>query len=834
MRQELQQLQTQGHALAGQLLTAADQLLQQGRLPAASLLVALDEYAGHYQNLLNLTGMSARDGVTLSDLEQLLATRDCRESAERVATQLAQLAHVDVRNFAPLDLCQREAGRLCTLAAEADGRTEIPELHQLRHGTHPLNSLLRLCDEGQELSDAEWNQCYDDVVANYGRQLATALTRGRIQRLATSAPVRTPEITAAPLELSAPAPAVDAPETAVGVAPVSNDPLLIFDSPSVSVFDDSPSSPALPTAPLVRAAIRPPEPLPPTGPVDPVRPERMRSPADPIATVNRLLADGRIALAQHLVRLEELRTPQSVLPPSWLLRAIVLGRHLSYSRGEIARQLDEELKEFRTDQLSEGPEDRQRALAFYLRAAALPATLLAGSAAGAAILRSFRIAPGFSQIYNYCSRIALSGDRLASNLIELVRPAGRGADPAELAQLSQTASDWLEQTARRVASPSRSSPLFLHAHWTVTSGTAIRHAEATMLWCKWQETLLLASRLLRPVREQADAERNWVRQEISRLTSQIRVEPCDGTRSASAATSAAARGIVLPLEEMQSVLLEAVALANRWLRLGPLNATRGAAPIPVETLELRDEILGRSPAVLAELDQHESHASSSLVKSAIACCRDAVQQIQQIFAGTRPLPLVETDPRHVLNAELLKFPGLELNAQWLPVGDAISIESELLNGLGGTELSWRQCYDFHARAGHHDATGHLIELDVWDSPDERASLRELRQSQIGQCRTAIAGELEELGVEIRASLHRDSWTAKEAAALQTRFERIRQESSRGLNFAVLRRQIYQMHSAIQRNWKSDSPDDSPTESGGRPFAAVSIAAPSTHDIFSEE
>ncbi|MEI6204400.1 MAG: hypothetical protein WCP68_20825, partial [Enhydrobacter sp.] len=56
----------------------------------------------------------------------------------------------------------------------------------------------------------------------------------------------------------------------------------------------------------------------------------------------RLMSEDRLPLALHLTRCLEQRPERpDYIFPSWLMRALILGRHLSYSKGEIARQLDE-------------------------------------------------------------------------------------------------------------------------------------------------------------------------------------------------------------------------------------------------------------------------------------------------------------------------------------------------------------------------------------------------------------------------------------------------------------------------------------------------------------
>ena len=830
LRQEVDQLRQVRPQFARRLVEAADRLESSGFPPPANL---IEELVAYRERMLAVCALLAgtADGVgthlNLNDLEHLLEARDNRRSAEAVLEQLSELMHVDLPDFAPLVLCQREASRLCELSVEA-GPELNSELELLRKERHPLNSLIRLCEAGDHMTDAEWTECHDDVVTTYGRQLATALTRGRIQRKPPREPGAVTVTSATGLPTVAkmssviePVPPTSAIVTDVRSEAVSSLPPIagnravldsdsIFEPASETIFDVVPPAPGSGRLRMTsstldamsgRSAVIP--------KVDLKSPASPRNGVDRGSTsdhIIRLMTEDRLPLAFHLTRsLEQQAETSDVMPPSWLLRSLILGRHLSYSKGDIARQLDDELREFRPEMLIDENQDRQLAMSFLLRAAALPGALLAGSAPAITILRAFKIAPGFSQLYNYCSRIALYGDRLAGSLVEMFRPTGTIAGASELDELSQSARQWLQEASRKAVTYTRTSPLFLHAHWTLMAGTAVRHADATTLWCKWQETLALAHRLLNPVCEQVEGERNWVRQEIARLTSQIRVEPLDQAFRLNQPSTQAGRGIVLPLEEMQAVILEAVAIANRWLRLCHQTSSGSGSPIPLEALELRDEIVKRSDGVLMELTQHRQTAASATVKASIACCQNVIRQIHAMFESRIPLPLVEPDPRHVLNADLLKIPGISLDDQWSPVTEASTVERELVSSLERTEMDWRQSYDVHAQAGNHEATGRLLELDVWSSADERESLQSLRRAQIADNRIAAEAELTELVSEITSIAQAGLWNEADCLPFQKRIERLRYELPRVLNFQVFRLQVNQLQSAILRYRSGSGP-----------------------------
>ncbi|MFO1043365.1 MAG: hypothetical protein U0941_16400 [Planctomycetaceae bacterium] len=873
LRGEVERLRVVRSQLAQRLDDAASQLESPGCPPAVGLIDDLRSYRDRLRILATELGAETdltAETVTFNALERLVEERDCRQFAESVLEKLCELTHVDIPDFAPLALCRQEASRLCELSVELIASSRNSDLMLLRQQKHPLNSLIRLCEEGDRLSDNEWTACQDEVATNYGRQLATALTRGRIQRKKPAAPAPEPVATKAPdpisrrIEIAATLPKSPVPKEADSTidfvpkaVPVSVTPVLrevpapaieptklvvsgtevlatavqppitaarpkaadlsifepadahetIFDvtspSPSLSARlraamnvgetgDRSTAADSIPTT--VRQATVPAMGTPAIRSRDfdrPITPEMIKG------HLVRLMSEDRLPLAMHLTRCLEQRPERpDYIFPSWLMRSLILGRHLSYSKGEIARQLDEELREFRVESLSEGDQEHQLAMAFLCRAAAIPAALLAGSVPATAILRSFKIAPGFSQLYNYCSRIALYGDRLAGSLMEMFRPEGTISGASELDDLRQSTLDWLQEAARKAVSYSRTSPLFLHAHWTLTAGTAVRYSEATVMWCKWQETLSLAQKLLKPVCEQIEGERNWVRQEITRLTTQVRVEPVEelvkpGTPGISS------RGIVLASEEMHSVILEAVAIANRWLRLCH-QTSFGASPIPVEALELRDEILKRSDGVVTELSQHRQSTKSPLVHAAIGCCQTTIRQIQAMFESRIALPLVESDPRHVLNADLLRIPGIELNDQWMPETDAAIVERELLASLETSEMNWAQSFDYHSRAGNHEATGRLLELDVWANPIEKDSLKAARQNQINDARIAFNSELDELATDIDSLMNAGVCSVSEGGVFGQRLDRLRYELPRVVDFSAFRRQVQQLQTAILR------------------------------------
>ncbi len=912
LRQELEHLGQWREGLAGRLLDAADRLDVPGEPPADALIDELDSYRARTLQLAEQIGITeagsdeaAAARITLPALSHLLDDRERRERIIPMLDDVLRLRHVEAAEFAPLAICHAEARRLLALASQPGGAKPDAELEAIGRQTHPLNLLLKLCERGDGLSDSDWVECNDRVTEAYGRQLATALARGRIQRSADATPGDvSPDESAPTMTESSPVAVPMQAETLAALSPPSDS---SFTTPALppalpivieATTKSWPSTPQ-PTS-LGADSIFQPSPLAECVFEEQTPPPKLRgwpvptdeqhfveppvSAASSSSAINRpvrvvagvedsdfrtttsttapetelvgeLLSNDRLPLAMHVARCTELRPGLPVpFPPVWLLRSLILGRQLSDSKGELARQLDDDLRRFRPEMLTEGNAERRLVSGFLLRAAALPTVLISGSASATAILRAFKIAPGGSQLYNYCSRIALYGDRLDGQIVEFFRPQLEEHEDLDPVSLGETASRWLQETARKAVNYGRTSLLFLHAHWTLTAGTSIRHPEATQAWCKWHETLLLASRLLRPVCRNLEGECHWVRQEVNRLSSQLRLEANDNAQRNGISPTVPARNPAAATDEMHAVLRQAIELARRWLRLSGMKSASSAGLLSQDALDLRDEVLERTAGVLSELNEQWQAHPSPLVRAGIACCRRSVERIHALFDGSRSLPLMEIDPRHALHAELLKIPGLELDDQWLPEADPATLERELIEHLKRGDISWRQAHDAHALHGDHVATGRLLELDVWSSEAERDELLQQRSAQIAEHRQTLTRELNEVSLDLAAIGRLGQLDDVERDVLGQRLDRLRRDLPRLLNFGSCRWQLDQMRSALQRrrtrpvsddvlaqpDWSPAMPD---RRRGPRMGAAVNgradeafarEAAAAVTDIFSEE
>ncbi len=874
---ELDLLQAWRSRLADKFASSAEQLAASGTPVAAELLGEMAEFRNRSVFLASQLMGEATHPVTLDELVAQFDLRS-RQQLRSLLQDVLQLQHVSgaAENAPVLLTCQDRAARLLNLLQSAPAAELPQDVEHLRSGKHPLCAVLELVDQANDLSDDRWTQLNDQVTECFGRPLATAIARGRVVRVAHVPVQPTPiavvaaaikpavpiaKVVTVPAMLKAPvalaaipvARPVPAPATQLPVQPPSSQlvpHVSVFDDPedsaSQSVWDETPVKKPLP-ATSERIVIKGNASAFAEAPRDPPRnspssvslrlagmahavenasgSERNRLQAE---LVQHLLAENRTGLAFHLTRcLEERGGAGHAVPPSWLIHALALSPKVCYPKGEMSRALEEDFSKFRTGMLTEGSADWQQGISFLLRAATLGPALVASSTAASNILRSFRIHPGLAQLYNFCSRVAVYGDRMQGNAAEAFMP--QCADPsceAELAELRQETEDWYTALSRNAVQYKRSSPLFTHAHWTLNPSTAVRHGEAALNWSKWQEAFQIIDRLLLPVREQRDQERGWVRQEIQRLAAEVRVEPTAGQSQ----PAGASRGILLP-PEMAAAIRDASDLAARWLRVSNARAATGSLLLSPDGEELRNEVLQRADEVLLELDLFVHDQTPLLVKTGVVECRKAICRLRDQFATRAPLPLREPDPRRVVHAELLKMADLRMDDHWMPTVELPVLERSVLRYLQSDALSWLQAFDLQCSLGDHVATGRLLELDVWSGPLDIESLRAKRDASLEECRVAQHNELREIQAEVQRACEDQAVPAPVRADLARRLQRLEQVTLHRLDFCESRAELNQLRASLERNSHESSHEGVMSK---RPDANES-ELPSNHsfDIFSE-
>lgn len=178
---ELSELRGISQGLSAQLIAAADDLREQGQAIPSELLSRLADYTSRFITLENgIREMCPQLGASpsLDDLENAIQSQQQVQKALEVIESATRLRHREQQAFAPLNrvmaLCQ-------SLREELSGtRPPSNTADELIQGKHAVSALLALVREPDSLSDERWQTFQEMVAHQFGRELATAVARGRV------------------------------------------------------------------------------------------------------------------------------------------------------------------------------------------------------------------------------------------------------------------------------------------------------------------------------------------------------------------------------------------------------------------------------------------------------------------------------------------------------------------------------------------------------------------------------------------------------------------------------------------------------------------------------
>ncbi len=452
-----------------------------------------------------------------------------------------------------------------------------------------------------------------------------------------------------------------------------------------------------------------------------------------------LAADDRLGLATYVARGQEARGELQVpFLPSWLLEAMTIAPHVTFVRGRLAAMIEETLSHCHERIWHDLSNDRREGLGFFVRAATLRPSVVSPGTRAAAILRSFTLNTDCIELDNYCARIATFGERLQGLMPALFTKRQSNLSREDhLCALQAEVRQWSELLAERTIEYAPVKQLFLHANWSVKTGSAVRHSLHVRRWQKWQQTLRLSEKIIGPVRDGESEMVPEVKAEVRRLSGSLR----EGIWAESDGDTDSDGLIRLPHPAMRNVLREAMAYAQRWVGLHSSSADEADFFLPQAAEELRSEVLDRHEAVVRELEGVREQSQSTVVAAGVTCLLRAVHQLREMVDPTEPVDPSEPDPRHLLSAELFKIPGMRLDERWEPPMDAVTVQGRILQFLADPQPDWQTAFQVRCESGDRIATDRLLELDVWDSSEQRDLLRDVREQYIQPTRASLMSEL---------------------------------------------------------------------------------------------
>lgn len=683
--------------LGAQLAQAAKALQETGAIPNEHLLEDVMAFRRQFLELC-AQGITAAEGLSISPLpsgetltslrtlqtlleqiskaeENRLLYDDVRQRALAMLDRVMRLQHRDQPDFPPLLECQARAREMRDATAAAQWPHVHPAAESLANGEDPFSDLLAWVEQQNALDDEEWALLHDTVEQFFGKPLAIAVSRGKLIVSEVSESVQPPS------------PSPQSTESVeVYIRPEATSSLLAREETKLPtekrLFPPEPSPQADETslendasaemavqagakeeAQTLSPATSPPHYLPETVPFEALYRFGPEDSAQRIAlTIGqeqntadrpvllrdltwRLILEEKISLAFHLASYLDTRYPQ-VQPrlPAWLLRALMLGRHVRHAKGETARFLEEDFAHFSSALYLSGQSEWNQAITFLLAAAALQPALLAPHTQAPAVLHALQWEANLPQFSAYCKHVAAYGAHqrpLDPHLLK--KGKEQAAWQSEIDMLKQGVELW----------------------WGRASRLPFVYAPATKVWQKWLEPKGVISTLLSPIRYNEAGKLAVMKHAVEMFSDDAHLQrEVNHTDHHLLGRHLGGDISGRSLEQLRFHTREAIGFARRWIELHEVHAGQRQDTAREEAEQLRQTIWTLQDAVQEELSLFKRRHPSPLLMSGIICCRRTVEHLHLLFDPEAEFPAEEPLPRPLLYADLLRIPTVSLNEQW--------------------------------------------------------------------------------------------------------------------------------------------------------------------------
>lgn len=178
---DISELRDRRDQLAAALTESITRLRRLGTCPPDEVLTQAASYRRQYgdtrQRLsqepwVPLTGLSA----SLEDWEQAVQLAQRQQHVSALLDEAAAWQIRGVDGPGPLASVRQDVEQIRTRLQDDADQT----VHDLIAGRHPLTAMRTLVHCGDDLPDGEWAELLDRVLQGYGRELATAISRGKV------------------------------------------------------------------------------------------------------------------------------------------------------------------------------------------------------------------------------------------------------------------------------------------------------------------------------------------------------------------------------------------------------------------------------------------------------------------------------------------------------------------------------------------------------------------------------------------------------------------------------------------------------------------------------
>lgn len=418
------------------------------------------------------------------------------------------------------------------------------------------------------------------------------------------------------------------------------------------------------------------------------------------APIWRALRSGEVALAYHAASAIRHIEPSTPLPSPALLSAVALGRRLQAPGGPIAEALRANFGEIDRNEFESGPEPWRLANSLLLLAACLRPLILAPDTGAAGVAEYVHLGAGMESLYEVQRLLTEYGQRLKGSRLDVAALGAvrsKAAWDAEFEQIQQEVMEWSERAPR----------------------FTVKFKAATDVWRRWISGDGVLARLIGRIQTMDASARSEVR-ELCDLLSQvpsfrILVDETDRRhlkRNRGEDIHAGA------FEQLRQKAGEAVALAERWTSLIEVQ------PSPGDYLSRQ---LGELQAQLARVGQEAVNALAStveddawgLVPAARRTLRTTLQELLDLFSGSRVPSLAEVRPERVLGEPLLITGRVPLNDDWRPESDATAM-LDAIKTHQIQPMSVHEAFESYLATGDLRDARRLLELDL--GPEDREEM----------------------------------------------------------------------------------------------------------------
>lgn len=173
--------------MAMTLRELATELNTTGMPPSERLIEEIRGFRAAFRELRSqlLTESESRESgaiSTLSEMEVELSARDVVRKAIALLETFSSVRSSETRDEQVWQKCVNDAEELKKTLSKSAGLTARETANRILLAEHPLGAAIKFVTEGDVMTDDVWFLMQEQIAGVYGRELATAIARGRLKQ----------------------------------------------------------------------------------------------------------------------------------------------------------------------------------------------------------------------------------------------------------------------------------------------------------------------------------------------------------------------------------------------------------------------------------------------------------------------------------------------------------------------------------------------------------------------------------------------------------------------------------------------------------------------------